>query len=365
MTLSRLVAGLSRRGHQMNVLVPRRRDRQPAPDAPFRLHQLPGLPIPRYPDLRFGLPAAGRLKRLWRQQRPDLVHVATEGPLGWSALRAAKALGIPIITSFHTNFDAYGRHYGIGFLRPAILRWMRYCHDHARMTFVPSEDLRQRLETQGFRNLAILSRGVDTELFNPSRRDQALRASWGASPETPVAIYIGRLAGEKNLPLSIEAWQAMRETLPHLKFVLVGDGPERSRYEGSHPDLILAGMRHGEDLARHYASGDLFLFASTTETFGNVVTEAMASGTGVLAYSYAAPGRFIKDGVNGRLVPFNDREAYLRAARDCARLGPAAWQAWGSRGRETLLAHSWDSILDGFAAQLQTIVHPLWPGETR
>jgi glycosyltransferase involved in cell wall biosynthesis len=356
MTLHRVVGGLSTRGHELEVVCPRRSDREEwAKTESFAVHMVPGLPIPRYDDLRFGLPAAGNLKRRWRANPPNLIHIATEGPLGWSAVRAAKALKIPFITTFHTNFHAYGKHYGYGFLNRGVLWWLKKIRREARSTFVPSEVLRDELAKEGFERLSILSRGVDTQLYDPAKRDDALRASWGADADTPVALFVGRVAGEKNVPLTIEAFRAMQTELPDLKLVIVGDGPERKRLEAAHQDIIFAGMRRGEDLARHYASGDCFLFASVTETFGNVVTEAMASGLVALTYDYAAGHKFIEDGVNGALASFDDAVAYRQRAVALAQTRDA-WSSLRQAARETALSISWDSVLDGFEREISAIV---------
>ena len=347
MTLERLVGGLRGRGASIEVVAPYRRDR--GEDCPFAdcFRSVRGLPLPRYPDLRFGLPAYRLLLRAWRRNPPDLLHVATEGPLGWSALRAARRLGLTVVSSFHTNFHSYGRHYGYGFLTRGVLAWLRFCHNRTRRTFVPSEDLMHKLQKDGFRNLRLFARGVDTELFGPHRREDDLRLRWGAGQETPVALYVGRLAPEKNLRLVLEAARRMRERLPDLRVVLVGDGPERRSLADAGEDIHFAGMRTGEDLARHYASADCFLFGSVTETFGNVVTEAMASGLPVLAYDYAAPGRFIRPRENGLLAPYDDEIAFLEAATELASLR-SRWAEMGESARRTLAPHGWTTVIDGY-----------------
>lgn len=350
MTLGRLVDGLRDRRVEVTVVAPGRPDRE----AGSNLQPVPGLPLPRYPELRFGLPAHRKLQTFWGKHRPDIVHIATEGPLGWSALRVAQQMAIPCVSSFHTNFHSYGSHYGYGFLRSAVLRWLRSCHNRTLLTFAPSLDLIQTLQAQGFDNLRLMARGVDTRLFGPHRRNDLLRAAWGAGPDTPVAVYVGRLAAEKNLNLVLQAAERMRRQLPDLKLVMVGDGPERRRLEKSHPDIILAGMRTGVELAEHYASADCFLFGSITETFGNVVTEAMASALPVLAYAYAAPGRFIKDGQNGFTASFNDQQAFLDKAEAMAERRNA-WPSIGQAARDTLLPHSWDAIIDGYLAEIRAL----------
>jgi glycosyltransferase involved in cell wall biosynthesis len=354
MTLGRLVEGLSRSGIEVTVVAPSRKDRPTGTQGSHTCVSVPGIPIPRYSELRFGLPARRRLRRLWSTGRPDVVHIATEGPLGWSALSTATRLGIPVVSSFHTNFHNYGDHYGFGFMQKGVLRWLRSFHNRTLRTFAPSDDLIKSLSQTGFKNLRLFARGVDTELYGPHRRDAGLRQSWQADDETPVALYVGRLAGEKNLDLVISAWAQMREQLPGLRLVLVGDGPDRKRIEKRVPQAVFAGMQRGEALAAHYASADVFLFASVTETFGNVVTEAMASALPVLAYDYAAPGRFIRSGINGLLAPFGDEEAFLKQAARLARVR-ASWPDLGAAARQTVLPHSWEAIVDSYVQELSAL----------
>lgn len=354
MTLGRLVAGLHQRGIEVTVVAPSRADRPRGAQATHLLRAVPGIPIPRYPELRFGLPAHRILRRLWSKDPPDCIHVATEGPLGWSALRVARRLGLPVVSSFHTNFHSYGNHYGFGFMKRGVLSWLRAFHNATLRSFVPSNDLLEELRADGFLNLRLFARGVDTDRFSPAHRSPDLRRQWGAGPETPVALYVGRLAGEKNLHLVLEAWQRMKALLPSLKLVLVGDGPQRRKLEEAAPEAIFAGMRSGLPLAAHYASADVFLFASITETFGNVVTEAMASGLPVLAYDYAAPGRFIRSGENGFLAPFNEPSRFLSEAETLARRRPQ-WSRMGAAARETMLPLSWDSIIESYLTDLRSL----------
>jgi glycosyltransferase involved in cell wall biosynthesis len=357
MTLERLARGVMERGHHMEVVRPRQsRADWPKSVSGYSEKLCTGLPLPGYEGLHFGISLPGKLAAHWRRNRPDIIHVATEGPLGWDAIRASRTLGIPVISSYHTNFHSYGSHYGFGTLVRTALAWLRHIHNSTRLTFAPSEDVVATLTAENFHNVKLLGRGVDTRLYNPTKRSDALRESWGAGPDTPVVIYVGRIAGEKNIPLAIKAVEGMRRILPELKFVLVGDGPERKKLEAEHPDFVFAGLRRGEDLAAHYASADVFIFASTTETFGNVVTEAMASGLAVLAYDYAAPAKYIQNGVNGfRVAPVGDRNGFLKAAEFLAQ-DHARWKDMGLAAREAMLTVSWDAVIDSYLAEVQGVL---------
>ncbi|MDE1948580.1 MAG: glycosyltransferase family 1 protein, partial [Burkholderiales bacterium] len=291
-TIARVVEGLLECGHRLQLVRPRRDEGDAGTPGPgLQTLLVRGLPIPRYPQLRMGLPARRTLVSSWLRERPDVVHIATEGPLGWSALRAALQLKLPLTSDFRTNFHAYSRHYGIGWLERPIVGYLRRFHNRTGCTMAPTEMLRRELEHAGFERTAVVARGVDARRFSPERRSEALRRSWGVGADETVVLCVGRLAPEKNLDTLLEAFEGMRAVNPALRLVLVGDGPMREQLRQRCPDAVFAGLRGGDDLAAHYASGDLFLFPSLTETFGNVTPEAMASGLPVLAFDCAAAGQ--------------------------------------------------------------------------
>jgi glycosyltransferase involved in cell wall biosynthesis len=347
-TLARFVDGLAARGHALRVLRPRQ-DRDPAELTSVGTRGYPelllrGMPIPRYPQLRLGLPAPRSMRRLWSAEPPALVHIATEGPLGWSALRTARAMGLPVTSDFRTHFDAYSAHYGIGWLRRPIASYLKRFHNRTAATMVPTRALRDRLARGGFERLVVVGRGIDTELFDPARRSDALRARWGADASTPVVLHVGRLAPEKN-PMALGAtFEAIRRRAPRARLVLVGDGPSRTRLQQRFPDAVFAGMRAGDDLAAHYASADLFLFPSETETFGNVTLEAMASGLAIVAYDYAAAAEHVVHGHSGLLAPLGDTRALIAAAVSLATELPRA-RAIGANARQSAQALQWERLV--------------------
>lgn len=356
MTMGRIVSGLQARGHTVQLIRPRQHSGDcPAEQPLFEEVLQRGMPIPRYDALKLGLPAKQALLRLWAKLRPDIVHVVTEGPLGWSALAAASKLKLPVTTDFHTNFHSYSTHYGVGWLKTPITAYLRKFHNKALSTLVPTESLRRELAVLGFRNLEVVARGVDTALFNPHRRSAALRQEWGMKAGDPVALSVGRLAPEKNLPLVLRAYQLMRELQPRLRLVLVGDGPERARLARENPGVVFAGMRIGEDLAAHYASADIFLFPSMTETYGNVTVEAMASGLAVVAYDYAAAQQHIRHGENGVLVPFGAADDYVQAAAALANDVVRA-RALGAQARVTTEKLDWLCIVAEFEQALLRLI---------
>ncbi|MGB8516439.1 MAG: glycosyltransferase family 1 protein [Gallionella sp.] len=351
-TIGRMVHGLCQRGHHIHMIRPRQSKQDVAAQQDRYAETLvSGMPIPGYPELKSGLPAKGRLVKLWTAQRPDIVHIATEGPLGWSALSAARKLNLPVSTDFHTNFQNYTTHYGIGLLQKPIAAYLRYFHNKADCTLVPTASLQRELEHDGYQNVLVVSRGVDAELFQPAKRDAALRSSWGADDNTPVVMLVSRIAAEKNLPVVFAAFKAMQPVNPLAKLVIVGDGPARAELQKQHPDVIFAGMQTGEALAKHYASGDIFLYPSLTETYGNVTVEAMASGLATIAYDYAAAHQHIRHDVNGLLVPFDDTAAFITQAQalisDMERVQRLRLEA-----RHTVESLTWEHIMGQMEAVL-------------
>ncbi|MFJ9991644.1 glycosyltransferase family 4 protein [Pseudomonas putida] len=314
-TLGRLSEGLRARGHQVEVVRPRQ-----ASDAPGNsddtLLLCRGWPLPGYPGLQWGEVSMHKLWRRWRRLRPDVLYIATEGPLGLSALRAARRLGIAVVSGFHTNFPQYSGQYGLGLLARLLTHYLRWFHRRTATTLVPSASQRLELERRGFERLALMARGVDAQLFNPARRSQALREQWGLGADDIAVLHVGRLAAEKNLALLLPCMQALQKSYPQrrLRLIVVGDGPLRNQMQQQFPDAVFCGVQRGEALAEHYACGDLFLFPSLTETFGNVVLEALASGLAVVAYDEAAAAQHIRHGHSGALAMPGDQPAFIDAA---------------------------------------------------
>ncbi|TCV94741.1 glycosyltransferase involved in cell wall biosynthesis [Luteibacter rhizovicinus] len=354
LTVRALVQGMVRRGHTVDLVRPLRPDRSGIPDAGIDALDVAGVSLPRYAGLRFGLPARYRLERRWRESRPDAIYVATEGPLGWSAVSAARRLGIPVATGFHTRFDTYADHYGIGLLTPLVRSYLARFHRRSMSTLVPTRALAEELATMGVNNVRVLRRAVDTRQFHPSRRDPALRATWGVSDDTPVVLYVGRIAPEKNLPLSVAAFRALQRRLPDARYVFVGDGPARAAIAAANPDFIFMGVLHGDALAAAYASADLFVFPSLSETFGNVLLEAMASGVAVVAYSEGAAREHIQNGQNGiRVVPGNEAGFIERSASLGADI--AARHAMGRAACLSVSSLSPDVVIADFESLLRTL----------
>jgi glycosyltransferase involved in cell wall biosynthesis len=315
-SLVRLVDSLHQRGARVRVVAPE----DPVGSRP-EVIAWPSVPFWAYPQLRLSAPQVGRALRILQRWKPDLVHVATPFGIGMAGRAAARALGIPLVTSYHTQLTDYAAHYRLPITESAGWRYLRWFHNGGDRTYVPSSALLGDLRARGFERLAIWSRGVDRTVFHPRHRSEHLRAELGAKEGSPLVVYVGRIASEKGIATLMSAAAiALGERPGAFTLALAGNGPmfDRCREvapEGTH----LLGMLGGEALSRFYASADLFVFPSTTDTFGNVQLEAIASGVPVIAPDVAISREVIGDA--GVFVPTGDDRALARTILDlCADL---------------------------------------------
>ncbi len=350
-TLSKLIHHLGQRHHTIQLIRPRQNKSDKGyEETGWSELLLRGLPIPRYPQLKLGLPSKKELIKAWSTRRPDLVHIATEGPLSWSALQAAHTLRLPVTSDFRTNFHSYCQHYGVGWLTKPIMAYLKKFHNRTAFTMVPTQAMKYQLEALGFKNLKVVARGVDTQFFHPNQRDESLRQSWNVKPETLVMLSVGRLAAEKNLDLTIETYQALKAAGRDVQMVFAGDGPMRAITQAKCPDALFVGMCTHAQLTQVYASADLVLFSSLTETFGNVTLESLASGTPVLAFDCAAAGEFITHHKNGWLADCDAPKAYIQCALDITQ-DTSTLRAAREHARASVEHLGWDEI----AGQVETI----------
>lgn len=315
--LGRLCDGLLAGGNRLQLVRPA----QPGEAVELRedgaLHQIlvKGLPIPGYAQLQFGLPAYRTLLTHWQQHRPDSIYLATEGPLGWSALRAARRLKIPVISGFHSNFQQYNEHYQLALFNQPATAYLRWFHNQTLVTLSASSTQQHELSRIGITNSALLGPGVDCEQFHPAHRNAQLRQHWGVEEGDLVLLHAGCLTAERTLNLLQRSWQYARQNHPagmQVRMVVVGDGPQRRKLEQDMPGVIFTGTLTGTELSAAYASSDIFLFPSLTDTFGNEIAEAMASGLAVMAFDTAAAHQHIRDRHSGCLASQGDEPQFLR-----------------------------------------------------
>jgi len=355
LTVERTVRFLRSRGHNVELIRPRQPG-EAALDADEELRTA-GCPIPVYREMRFGISRIAPLVRRFRATAPELVHLATPGPLAWAALAAARSLGIATTSDFRTNFHQYSRYYGLGTLATPVLGLLRRFHNLSQQTFVPTRATARELRAVGFHNLTTVGRGVDAERFAPARRSAELRRQWRAEG-APVLLMVGRVAPEKNVELGLRAFERARRARPGLRMVVVGDGPALARMRAQHPDVHFAGVQRGAALAAHYASADLFLFPSLTDTFGNVVLEALASGLPVVSFNVAAAAEHVADGSSGRLVAAADEAAYVAAVASLTARG-VALEPMRAAAVAAAARASWPEVLARFESRLEDTLHAL------
>jgi glycosyltransferase involved in cell wall biosynthesis len=268
-TLHNLAHGLAKRGHSIFVLTTAEAEGQAHVDVTVKCMR--AVALPGYADVRVGLPTKSEMRAEIQKYQPDAMYVAVETPMGLSAIGAAREGCVGVVSGFHTNFHTYTSDYRLPILGKAMAFYLKWVHNRTHRTLTPSQGMALQLRDMGIHNVGVLGRGVDAELFRPSRRDPALRAEWGADEKIPVALFVSRIAAEKNLPLAVRAFQRLRQIRPETRCVFVGDGPKLGWLKDQYPEFIYAGARTGADLGRHFASADVFVFPSLTETFGNVI----------------------------------------------------------------------------------------------
>jgi len=353
-TLGQLVRHLESVGDSVQVIHP---NYGPEADGPDRL-QVPSIPFPLYPEVRIPLPPFGSVLRRVDAFGPDLIHVATEATLGLRMLHHAKKRRIPVVSSFHTNFDQYCDSYHVGWAKGMAWRYLRWFHNRTLETYVPSQVTIDDLALQGFERLVLWPRGVDGHLFHPDRPGRAtVRHELGFQPDDVVIGHVSRLAAEKNAPYLARALRSVAEICPKIKFLVVGDGPERAGFAATLGESArFVGYKSGGDLADHYAAADLFAFASVTETFGNVVLEALASGLPVVALRAGGVGSIVQDGSTGTLVGPDQPPRVMAEALVKLVEGPVLRQSMARAARRYALEQTWGSIMARLRDHYQGVV---------
>ena len=335
-TLAQLFGFLERAGVEFRVFSPF----IPGPEVGWadRVRRVPYIHVPGHSEYRMSLPIGHKVSRRLDDYGPDLIHVVSPTPIAVRAEKYGRRNGIPVVASFHTHFVSYFRFYGFGRLEWFGWKLLRDFYGRAETVYAPSTSIIRELAEHGIRNTELWSRGIDLARFSPSYRDAALRARVGAGDDTPVLLMVSRLVKEKDMADLVEMDRILRERGNRYRLVLVGDGPMRAELQRMLPDAVFPGHQTGEALARWYASGDVFVFPSTTETFGNVIVEAHASGLPAVVVDRGGPPDLVEPGETGWIARPNDPaslaehvERLLADPAERARMGRAAREAAGRR----------------------------------
>jgi phosphatidylinositol alpha 1,6-mannosyltransferase len=342
------VAGLSRLGWKCAVLAPQYAE--VADPGAAEVISVPSFPLPLYPEIRVALPKVARVLELMDRFRPDLVHCETEFTVGRAGQKAATRAGIPLVSSYHTNFAQYAEAYGAGWLRAGVSRYLGRFHARSRRVYTPSSESRKALLGLGLSkvDVEVWGRGVDTELFHPGRRSQELRAAFGMGSRFTF-LYVGRLAPEKRVDQVMDAFRLASEMLPKgvIHLVLAGTGPREAELRKTAPAGVsfLGVLDRQSRLPDLYANCDAFLFASVTETLGLVVLEAMASGLPVIATPAGGVADHLRHGENGLGCPEGNVQAMARSMVSLA--GDYALSRRLARGaRRTAERLSWEREME-------------------
>ncbi|MFF2275179.1 glycosyltransferase [Agromyces sp. NPDC058126] len=338
-SLLQVLRHLERRGHEALVVAPRSGPIDRTLFGDVRTILLPSVPLPSYPEVRVTLTGAARLAAIVREHRADVVHLASPFVLGWRGVLAAEAAGAPSVAVYQTDVPAYAERYGVPAAEPALTRHLARLHRRATLTLAPSSSAVERLDSLGVDRLRLWRRGVDTERFAASRRDESWRRRVAPGGETIVG-YVGRLAAEKQ----VDDLTALAG-LPDVRLVIVGDGPARAALERRLPGALFTGFLGGDELAVAMASLDLFVHPGEHETFCQTVQEALASGVPVVATGRGGPLDLVEQSRNGWLYRPGDLAEMRSRVQDLAG-DDAKRRAFALRARESVLGRGWDRLGD-------------------
>ncbi len=340
--LNRLVGYLLRQGAQVRVYSPT--VDEPAFPATGDLVSVPSMAIPNRPEYRIPLALSGAVKKDLETFAPNVVHISSPDRVARKAVKWARKRQLPVLASVHTRFETYFRYYNMSFLEPLVEAWLRTLYRKCDALVAPSESMAQVLRQQRMNyDIDIWSRGVDRDIFDPSRRDLQWRQALGIDDDMPVIGFLGRLVMEKGLDVFSDTIDQLKRRNVRHKVVVVGEGPARGWFETRLPDAAFVGFQGGADLARAVASMDMLFNPSVTETFGNVTLEAMACGLPVVAAKATGSQSLVDDNRSGRLITPGAIAQFAEALRSYCEI-PALRAEHGKAGEQRSLDYSWDAI---------------------
>jgi len=344
LTLNRLVRHLERSGVRVCVFAPTVDDPQ-IPDYAGPLVPVPSVPAPGRTDYRISVGLTPSVRDALVAFDPTIVHIATPDLLGRHALHVATRAGLPVVASYHTHFSSYLKYYRLDWMESLVWRYLRGFYTQCEQIYVPSTAMAEILRAHGVRDgLRLWQRGVETDRFHPAHRSMEWRRAHGIADDAVVVAFVSRLVWEKGLDVFADVIEALRRrNVPH-RSLIVGDGPVRDDLEARLPNAIFTGYLEGDALSRAYASSDVFLFPSDTETFGNVTLEAMASGLPTVCADAVGSRDLVDDGTTGVLCPPGDASAFTDAVERLV-TDAALRQRMCTAARDRAQTFTWDTIL--------------------
>ncbi|WP_417320903.1 glycosyltransferase family 4 protein [Emcibacter sp.] len=362
LALNRLVAYLERKGFEVLIFSPTT-DTPAIRDFAGTLLSVPSIPVPGRGEYRIALGLTGDVRKRLDAFDPDIIHLSAPDYLGYSAQKYGKEHGLPVVASFHTRYETYLQYYGLGWAEKYLMKYLRYFYQRCDHVYVPTESVAEILEQNDLaRDIRIWSRGVETNLFNPEKRDLNWRQSLGIQNNEVVISFVGRLVLEKGLDVLADfSHRLKRRGLAH-RVLIVGDGPARKKLEKMLPDALFTGFLHREELARAYASSDIFFNPSITEAFGNVTLEAMACGLPAICADASGSRCLVKPGETGYLIDPDNPEGYVEAAEELIG-SPNRRTAMRMAARVKALRFDWENVMRGLLGHYIEILN--LPEETQ
>jgi len=356
-TMERQIQYLKSRGDEIIIFAPEYKNYDGEKfDGYGRMETFRSMKVFFYPECRLSVTYKSRIRQCIMDFRPDLIHIVTEFTIGIAGLLVGRELGIPMVSSFHTDYDKYMDYYKMSGLKPLAWKILKKIHNSCALTFCPSETTKKLLTSKGIKNVHVLSNGVETDFFSPDKKSHEIRRQLGNQDKIMI-LYVGRVALEKDIDVLIDAYRLIKEKYSsRVSLVITGDGPVRQKYQQACGDeIIFTGYMKGDDLARIYASADFFAYPSTTETFGNVVVEAMSSGLPVIAAASGGVLDTVKDGYNGILTEPRNPESFARGLEHFI-VNEKFRQECGKNAREFALSKNWDLILQDMYNTFERII---------
>lgn len=307
-----------------------------------KVTRVPSVPFWLYPDYRVGIPGLQSISRELDRFRPDLIHAASPTPLGYAGLNYARKKGLPVVSSYHTDFVSYFKYYGFGAFEQVGWSYLKHFYSRFSRVYAPSKSTAEGLEKKGFRNIELWQRGISLNNFSPCFRSRELRRQAGVSEDQLLLLFVGRMVREKDLEDLVQVNRILKKN-PSFKMVFVGDGPMLPQIRKDCPGAHFTGYQYGDSLAGWYASADIFTFPSTTETFGNVILEAYASGLPVIGVDRGGVADLIEDERTGLIARANNPAHFALQLRRLMENRELRLRL-GRQARLSAGKHSWESV---------------------